>query len=112
MKKGYRLLEYLDKNDIRQGNIENAKAAAVKIAEYLKKSYGAAVFGIGSLYIPGKKFTERSDIDLVVKGIPKGKYFSILEIVNNMTDFEIELVPWEDANEYIRKQAEEEGVLL
>lgn len=112
MNKRYTILKHLDSQLPGLGDTEKAKDDAEKIAAYLKNKYDAVVYGVGSLFLPGRQFTEKSDIDLVVKGLPSSRFFSILNEVNEMSSFEIELVPWEDANEYMRDQAEKEGKIL
>ena len=110
MKKRYALIKHLDSQLPRRGDIEKAKNDAGKIAEYLKNTYDAEkVYGVGSLFLPEREFTEKSDIDLVVKGLPSSRFFSIINEVNEMSNFEIELIPWEDANAFLRDQAEKEG---
>jgi len=112
MKKRYSILKHLDSQLPGPGDTEKAGGDAVKIAEYLKNKYNAVVYGVGSLFLPGREFTEESDIDLVVKGLPSSRFFSILNEVNAISSFKIELVPWEDANEYLRDQAKKEGEIL
>jgi predicted nucleotidyltransferase len=108
----YRTLEYLERLQPGPGDREKALAEARAIAAYLKREYGAEVFGVGSLFVPGRNFTERSDIDLVARGLPAGRFFSILVKLDDMTSFKLDLVPFEDANEYMQKQALKEGVRL
>jgi predicted nucleotidyltransferase len=112
MKKRYSILKHLDSQLPRPGDTKKARDDALRIAEYLKNEYHAVVYGVGSLFLSGREFTEESDIDLVVKGLPPRRFFSILNDVNEMSRFTIELVPWEDANEYLREQAEKEGEIL
>ena len=112
MKKRYTLLKHLDSQLPGPGDTKRAEDDAVKIADYLKNEYNAVVYGVGSLFLPVREFSEESDIDLVVKGLPSSRFLSILNEVNEMSSFEIELIPWEDANEYLRDQAEKEGKIL
>ena len=110
--KRYRLLEYLDRIQPAPGDRETALSDAHRIADYLKKTYGAEVYGIGSLFREDKQFTEKSDIDLVVKGLPLDSFFSILAVVDRMTKFPVDLTPYEAAKPFLRQIADEEGVLL
>lgn len=109
MQKNYHLLKHLKNRGPAAGDEDQARNAAVKIANHLKTKYDATLYGVGSLFLPGRTFTKKSDIDLVVKGLPASKFFSIVNEVNEMTEYEVDLIPWEDANEYLRSQAEEEG---
>ncbi len=101
LKKTYQLLKHLDHLNSRPGDIGKARQTAKRIADYLKLNYHAEVFGVGSLFLSGRDFTEKSDIDLVVKGLPAGKYFSILNSVNNMSDINVEIIPSIEKEVYI-----------
>jgi len=91
---------------------ERAGAEAKRIARFLREKHGCTrVVGIGSTFNE-KRFTERSDIDLVVYGLPKGKYFSISAEVRNLTSFEVDLIPAENARPFTLQVVEEEGVEL
>lgn len=94
------------------GDAEGALADARRIADHLKRTYGARVFGIGSLFESARPFTPRSDIDLVVQGLPKARYFEELARVSEMTRFAIDLIPYEDANDLVRDIVAEAGVEL
>jgi hypothetical protein len=85
MGKMYRTLEYLERLRPAPGDRQKALADARTIADHLKREYGAEVYGVGSLFVPGRNFTEHSDIDLVVKGLPAGRFFSILAKLDDMT---------------------------
>ena len=63
------------------------------------------MIGIGSLFDPARPFLERSDIDLVVSGLPKGKYFAALSEAADLTRFHLDLIPLEDANDLLRERA-------
>jgi predicted nucleotidyltransferase len=89
-----------------------AYADALHIAQVLKEKHGCTrVVGIGSTF-NDKDFTEHSDIDLVVYGLPKGKYFAISSEVGFLTSFEVDLIPAEDARPLTLQLAEQEGVEL
>ncbi len=89
-----------------------AYADAQRIAQVLREKYGCSrVVGIGSTFNE-KEFTEHSDIDLVVFGLPKGKYFSISSEIGDLTIFEVDLIPAEDARPFTMQIVAEEGVEL
>lgn len=91
---------------------KEAYADAQRIARVLREKYGCTrIVGIGSTFTE-KDFTEHSDIDLVVFGIPADKYFSISAEIGHLTTFEVDLIPAEDARPLTRKLVEEEGVEL
>jgi predicted nucleotidyltransferase len=91
---------------------QKAVQAAQKIARFLGETVGAAkVVGIGSAF-DSERFGRRSDIDLVVFGLPKGQYFSTLGQIMFMADFEVDLIPYESATELLKQRVEAEGVQL
>src|SRR5262245_8785553 len=88
---------------------KQAYADARNIAQFLRVQYGCnRVVGVGSTFNE-KKFTERSDIDLVVWGLPSGKYFSISSEIGDLTSFGVDLIPAENARPLIMQLAEQEG---
>ena len=101
----YRTVEYLDRALTKRGEAAVARADAERIAAYLGDRYQAEVIGIGSLFEPGRRFLERSDIDLVVSGLPKRKYFAALSEAAKLTRFHLDLIPLEDANDLVRERA-------
>ena len=109
---GYRTVEYLDRALTGRGDAAAARADAARIAAYLRDTYQAEVIGIGSLFDPDRPFLERSDIDLVVSGIPKGKYFAALIEAAHLTRFHLDLILLEDANDLVRETAARLGVWL
>lgn len=108
----YRTLEYLEA----RRNDTAAKCRALedarKIAAFLADECGAVVYGIGSLFEPGRSFGPRSDIDLVVEGIPPGRFFSITARAALLTNFDVDIIPLEDANDLIKERVSEYGVRL
>ncbi len=108
----YRTVEYLNRALAGRGNAAVARADAERIAAYLRDRYEADVIGIGSLFEADRPFLERSDIDLVVSGIPKGEYFAALSEAADLTRFHLDLIPLEDANDLVRDTAARRGVRL
>ena len=108
----YRTVEYLNRALAGRGNAAVARADAERIAAYLRDRYEAEVIGIGSLFEADRPFLERSDIDLVVSGIPKGEYFAALSEAADLTRFHLDLIPLEDANDLVRDTAARRGVRL
>ena len=91
-----------------------ATAAADKCAHLLYEKYGVRrVYLIGSLTDP-EVFHDKSDIDLVVEGLPAHLYFKALaELWRELpAGLELDLIPFEDADSELRKRVLEEGVEL
>ena len=82
------------------------------IAAYLHDEYGARVFGVGLLFEPDRRFGDRSDIDLVVEGLPAARYFEASAKAAAMTNFDLDLIPLEDATDYMREVVDTRGVPL
>ena len=68
--------------------------------------------GIGSAFTSDRRFTMRSDIDLVVEGLPPERFFRTTAKAADMTVFELDVVPVESATDYIRHAVQDEGVHL
>lgn len=91
---------------------QEAFADAQRLARVLREKYGCTrVVGIDSTFNE-KDFTEHSDIDVVVFGLPKGKYFAILSEISDLTSFAVDLIPVENARPLTRQLVEEEGFEL
>ena len=98
----------------RRRRAHEAAIAARKCARILYEKYGVQkVYLVGSLAEP-KAFHDRSDIDLVVEGLPPRLYFKALaELWRELSaGLELDLIPFEDADPELRKRALEEGVML
>jgi len=93
---------------------QEALAAADRCAQILYENYGVAkVYLFGSLNDP-EAFHDRSDIDLVVEGLPASLYFKALaELWRQLPpDLKLDLIPFEDADPELRRRVLEEGVTL
>jgi len=96
----------------RQVLFKKALDDAAKIADYLRERYGCEeIYLIGSI-LEKERFSEKSDIDLVVRGLPKERYFHILAEIRDITDFSTDIIPYEDANELIIETVKKEGKQL
>ena len=98
---GFRLLDFLRPRVSPKRDL--ALQEARKIAVRLHETYGSDVWGVGSLFAEGEIFTEGSDIDLVASGIPDREYFAALARSAEMTEFHLDLIPLEDANDLIQR---------
>jgi ABC-type enterochelin transport system substrate-binding protein len=87
-------------------------ADALEIATFLKQTYDVRVMGVGSLFDPDLAFRETSDIDLVVVGMPAGSFFEASAKAAKMTAFKLDVIPLEDATEYMREVALSGGTEL
>lgn len=106
------LLEHLRRTRFAPGDRERARRDAEGISAILRERYGAEVWGIGSLFDGLRPFRRDSDIDLVVRGIPKDMFFKALADAEGAAAFPVDLIPWEDANDLIRETVLERGVRL
>lgn len=99
-----------EKADIER-RFRKARELAQKCARHLRAEYDAsAVYLIGSTAF-SERFHPRSDIDLMVKGLQDEKYFKALKDCWDLLppDFELDLIPWDDAPEELKKKAREKG---
>ena len=106
------LLDHLRRTRYGPGDSVSARRDAQAIADMLKERHGAEVWGIGSLFEPGRPFRKGSDIDLVVRGVSKDCFFEALAEAQALTDWSLDLIPWEAANDLIREIVQESGVPL
>ncbi len=116
-----RILAGMDRNDflahVRRthfapGNREAAQSDAYRIAHFLRQQGASRVIGIGSAFAPTRRFTKRSDIDLVVEGLPPSRFFRASATAADMTAFALDLTPVESAADYMRRAVDDEGVDL
>lgn len=94
------------------GDREVAQADARLIAGFLRRQGANRVVGFGSAFVPGRRFTMRSDIDLAVQGLPPERYFRTYAKAADMTAFELDLIPVESATAPLRQAVHAEGVDL
>ena len=94
----------------RKDKLEDAAKNCIGL---LKDKYKVKrIFLIGSL-VKGY-IHERSDIDLVVEGLPPEFYMKALTDLWDIlpADVELNLIPFEDAFESLKEKAEKEGKLV
>jgi predicted nucleotidyltransferase len=86
--------------------------AAREVAALLRDRFDAQrVVAFGSLVRPGL-FSERSDVDLAVSGIPPRAFFKAWAAAADVCPCELDLVDLADCSEALRRLIEEEGVEL
>ena len=85
---------------------------AKRIAVFLGKFKGVSkVVGIGSAFDPDR-FHSRSDIDLVVMGMPPSTFFLAHGRSMMITGFELDLISYENSSTLFKQRVDEEGVQL
>ena len=94
---------------LRSSAVDSAK----RVADYLKKTYGVSrVVLFGSL-VRKKYLHERTDIDLLVKGIQKNDFLHAgFDASVIAKPFDVDIIPAEIADKDIVKIANEEGIDL
>ncbi len=72
-----------------------------------------SVYLVGSLVLPGK-YHLHSDIDLLVEGLPPGKYFEALSVCSRQLPDEhsLDLIRLEELNDAERKDLLDQGVSI
>jgi len=94
--------------------VQEALSAAQRCAHLLYENYGVRkVYLVGSLNEP-ERFHDKSDIDLVVDGLPPRLYFrAVAELWRLLPPgMELDLIPFEDADSELRERVVKEGVTL
>jgi len=95
-----------------EGRREEAWAAARDVATLLRVRFGAErVVAFGSLVRPGF-FSEGSDVDLAVSGVPAAAFFKAWATAGDVCPFELDLVDLRDCSPALRLLIEEEGIDL
>ncbi|MBW2039978.1 MAG: nucleotidyltransferase domain-containing protein [Deltaproteobacteria bacterium] len=92
---------------------EVLKELALQCAEVLRNNYKVRrIFLIGSV-VKGYVH-DRSDIDLVVEGLPPNMYMKALTELYDilLPGIELNLIPFEDAYESLKKKTIQEGEII
>ncbi len=106
------LLAHIRATHFESGDRGRAVADARRIARFLERSGARGVIGIGSAFDPERPFSDRSDIDLVVDGLPARRFFSLSAQAAAMTRFHLDLPPAETATPALLRVATEHGTKL
>ena len=94
--------------------VQEAASAAQECAHLLYENYGVSkVYLFGSLNDP-ERFHDRSDIDLVVDGLPPRLYFKALAELWRLLPpgMQLDLIPFEDADSELHERVVKEGAPL
>ncbi len=84
---------------LRKGRYARARQAALRCAGILAKRYHARLIVLIGSLTNEDRFDFHSDIDIAVEGIDAGSYFLALgDITLNAEEFEVDLVPVENAD--------------
>lgn len=95
--------------------LDDNRARAVAMTDLLPRLAAVLVrdFGVTRVVVFGSvaraDVNARSDIDLAVLGLAPAAYFTALAALANVTSFDIDLVPLEEASPEIRRSVEAEG---
>ena len=106
------LLRRLRAMHFHSGDRPRALADARRIAALLREHGAARVFGIGSAFDSARPFTRRSDLDLVVEGLPPESFFRVWALAEKRTAVPLDLKPLETASDAFRATVNERGVAL
>jgi uncharacterized protein len=80
---------------------EKARSDVREIVDILVNNFHAQQIILFGSLVKGK-FSDRSDIDLAVAGIPKQEYFAAVAAANQLTQFWVDLKPLEDLEPHFR----------
>ena len=106
------LLRHLRAMHFESGDRQRTRADARRIAEMLRRQGARRVFGIGSAFEEERPFTRRSDLDLVVEGLPPALFFYAWAQAEKLAAVAVDLKPMETATTAFRKALRERGVPL
>lgn len=103
-------VDYFRRTRVPAGRRARARSDARRIAELLRQHGASRVVGIGSAFVPERRFTWRSDIDIAVAGLPAESFFSVSAEAEELTDFLLDIIPIESATEAMRRTVRKDGV--
>ena len=106
------LLAHIRATHFESGDRDRAVADARRIARFLEQSGARNVIGIGSAFDPERPFSRRSDIDMVVDGLPARRFFSVYAQAAAMTEFSLDLTTAESATRALLRTVRERGTQL
>lgn len=106
------MLKHLRVTHFESGDRERALADAQRIATYLFDQGARRVVGVGSTFDATRPFTDRSDIDLVVAGIEPQEFYAVSARAAALTDFTLDLTPFENMTASFRRDLDQYGVDL
>ncbi len=106
------LVDHYRRTRLPPGRRAAALGDARRIAEFLRQHGASRVVGIGSAFVPNRRFTWRSDIDVAVAGLPAESFFSVSARAADLTDFHLDIVPVESATKAMRRTILEDGIDL
>jgi predicted nucleotidyltransferase len=93
---------------------KTARSDAYRAAKLLVENFGVRrVYMFGSL-LDEEEFMMHSDIDLAVEGLDPDVYFSALNKISVVAHhgIHIDLIPIEDAHDFIKARIYSEGIIL
>jgi predicted nucleotidyltransferase len=93
----------------RQARYQEALATAEKIGQTLRQRWNADNAYLFGSCLAKERFRMDSDIDIAAVGLDSAKFFRIWAEIERETDFEIDLVAWEDAPPSLRERIKTEG---
>lgn len=91
---------------------EAAIREAEKLSGLLRKNFQFETLYLFGSAVKGKNFGFHSDIDFVIKGLPKDHFLKALALLIKNSQFRIDLKPWEELSSEMRAQVEKEGRTL
>jgi uncharacterized protein len=95
-----------------QARRKAAEALLPRLVEHLSTRYGVRRVTLVGSFARGDSGPE-SDIDLVVEGLPPDALFKAgAELERIAGDWDVDLIPYEDATDRLRTAMAEEGVVI
>jgi len=92
---------------------ESAWNVACRAGDVLRQKFGAARVSVFGSLAHRAWFTPWSDIDLAAWGIPPSRFYQAVAAVTGLSsEFEINLIAWEDCQPALCQAIEREGIEL
>jgi len=106
------LLAHIRATHFESGDRNRAVADAHRIARFLTRNGARSVVGIGSAFDLERPFSDRSDIDLVVEGLPARRFYAVSAQAAALTEFSLDLIAAEAATPTLLWVVNEHGTQL
>lgn len=106
-------VDYNDTDNRASTRYEKAWELARRAAALLKERFGAQKVVVFGSLTDRSRFTQWSDVDLAVWGVPDEQFYAAVGAVTGLSrDFMVDLVDAGDCSERMRRSIESEGVQI
>ena len=108
-----RLDQHLQNRRVDEALLQRAWQTAYQVAAMLYKNFGATQVAVFGSLAGQEWFSKKSDIDIVVWGLPSNTYFrAVAETIGFSREFKIDLVSFESCKGRFRERIQKQAILI